>query len=472
MEALLPRKNGRKLPCERQDPVATRVGATGNLRKRSFELPDDTAEPEGIMRYPTQRFSERSVPTVENERNASQVFYHPELDVLRFLAFLAVFFHHALPRDAALYIRNGLPPAASQFILAAKEAGGYGVDLFFVLSAYLITELLIREHAQRGSFSISAFYVRRALRIWPLYFTFLALTIFVVPTILPADQFGTIYIVSFLLFFGNWVSAANGLPFSVASPLWSVSVEEQFYLIWPPLLRLVGIQRIKHLAIGMLVVALSTRAVMAAYAIEHPAVWCNTVARLDSIALGAILAVALRGRAPQMKTVFRVLLSGAAVATFLLVAKFLHQDGPTSVITYTATALASVMLLLAVLHKDAQFLRLPSFSWLVYLGRISYGLYVVHLLALALVPEILIVNLGIPIGYELRVLLSFALTVLLAAASYRWLEQPFLRLKERFSKIPTGEHRPRWRPRFPAPLIATTKHLTPSVNNNPHVSDL
>ena len=411
------------------------------------------------MRYPTKRSTERSLTTVENGRKAGHAFYHPELDVLRFLAFLAVFFHHALPRDAALYIKNGLPPAASEFIVAAKEAGAYGVDLFFVLSAYLITELLIREHAQRGSFSISAFYVRRALRIWPLYFAFLALTIFVVPTILPADQFGMIYIVSFLLFFGNWVSAANGLPYSVASPLWSISVEEQFYIMWPPLLRVVGIGRIKQLAIGMLIVALSTRAVLAAYAVEHPAVWCNTVARLDSIALGAILAVALRGRAPQLKNVFRVVLAGAAVATFLLVAKYLHQDGPTSVITYTATALASVMLLLAVLQTDAKFLRRPAFSWLVYLGRISYGLYVVHLLALALVPKILIVNLGIPLGFGLRVLLSFALTVLLAAASYRWLERPFLRLKERFSKIAGGGQRPRVQPSRTAPPITRTKPL-------------
>lgn len=397
------------------------------------------------MRYPTKRRDEVSDQKLEIRPNDKGVFYHPELDVLRFLAFLGVFLHHALSRDAALYIKNGLSPAASQFIITAKEAGAYGVDLFFVLSSYLITELLIREHAQRGSFSISAFYVRRALRIWPLYFTFLALTVFVVPTILPTDQFGTIYIVSFLLFFGNWVSAANGLPHSVASPLWSISVEEQFYLAWPPLLRVVGIERIKHLAIALLVVALSTRGVLAAYEVEHPAVWCNTVARLDSIALGAILAVALRGRAPRMKTVIRVLLGGAAVATFLLVAKYLSQDGPSSVITYSVTALASVMLLLAVLQTDAWFLRLPAFSWLVYLGRISYGLYVVHLLALALVPKLLIVHLGLPLGFELRVLLSFALTVLLAAASYAWLEQPFLRLKERFSKISTGEQRPRLR---------------------------
>ena len=381
------------------------------------------------MRYPTKRLQEHSGRQVEPGR----VFYHPELDVLRFLAFLAVFLHHALPRDATLYTNSGVPAGLSEWLVTAKEAGAYGVDLFFVLSAYLITELLLREQASRGSFSISAFYVRRALRIWPLYFTFLAITVLIVPGILPDDSFGTLYIVSFALFFGNWVCATNGLPFSVASPLWSISVEEQFYLFWPPLLRLAGLNRVKQLAIALLVVALTTRIVFASFEVTHPAVWCNTVARLDSIALGALLAITLAGRAPQIKTVVRLLLGGLALVIFLLVAKYLHQDGPTSVITYLATASASVMLLFAVLRTDAQFLLARPFSWLVYLGRISYGLYIFHLLGLALVPKLLIVNLGIPLNFELRVLLSFGLTVLLAAASYRWLEQPFLKFKARFS---------------------------------------
>ena len=389
------------------------------------------------MRYPTERFHDHSSRQVE----AGRVFYHPELDVLRFLAFLAVFFHHALPRDAALYTNSGVPAALSHWLVTAKEAGAYGVDLFFVLSAYLITELLLREQASQGSFSISAFYVRRALRIWPLYFTFLALTVLVVPGILPDDRFGTFYIVSFALFFGNWVCAASGLPFSVASPLWSVSVEEQFYFFWPPLLRLAGINRVKQLAIALLVVALATRIVLAVLDVSHPAVWCNTIARLDSIALGAFLAVSLNGRAPQLKTVVRLLLGGVALVIFLLVGKYLHQDGPTSVVTYLATASASAMLLVAALRTEAKFLLARPFSWLVYLGRISYGLYVFHLLGLALVPKLLIMNLGIPVNFEARVLLSFLLTVLLAAASYRWLEQPFLRMKKRFSRVRTADER-------------------------------
>lgn len=382
------------------------------------------------MRYPTSFFRLRSQKNLKDE----PAFYHPELDVLRFFAFLAVFFHHALPGERSVYLGNGLSFSATQWVLAAKEAGAYGVDLFFVLSSYLITELLLREHASRGRFSISAFYVRRALRIWPLYFTFLAATIFVVPILLPNDQFGPIYIVAFALFIGNWACASYGLPFSVASPLWSVSVEEQFYLGWPLSLRLFGIKRIKLLAVLMLGLALATRIFMAAYGFEHPAVWCNTLARLDPIAVGAILAFSLGGRAVQISSVSRVLLCGVAVAGFLLVARYLSQAGPTSVITYTFTALASVLLLVSVLKTDAPLLRVAPFSWLVYLGRISYGLYVFHLLALALIAGLSSVPLlGISLNFERRLIFSFLLTISLAAISYRWLEHPFLRLKKRFT---------------------------------------
>ena len=360
--------------------------------------------------------------------------YHPELDVLRFVAFLAVFMHHALPRDAGLYIRNGLSPAATQWLLTAKEAGAFGLDLFFALSAYLITELLLREHADRGTFSVSKFYIRRALRIWPLYFTFIALTVLVVPTILPSERFGMVYILSFVLFVGNWACATYGIPFSVAGPLWSISVEEQFYIGWPLLLRFFGINRIKQLAVTLLLLALLTRILLAAYGVKHPAVWCNTLARLDPIALGALLAFMLRGRAPQISNALRVVLGGIALASWWLIARYLGQDGPSSVATFALSGLTSVVLLVAVIKNEVPLLRVPIFSWLVYLGRISYGLYVFHLFALALMMKVLFVPaLGIPLSFPVRVLLSFLLTVGLASTSYSWLELPFLRLKERFS---------------------------------------
>ena len=369
--------------------------------------------------------------------------YHPELDVLRFVAFLAVFMHHALPRDAGLYIRNGLPPAATQWLLTAKEAGAFGLDLFFALSAYLITELLLREHDNRGTFSVSNFYIRRALRIWPLYFTFLALTILVVPTIFPADRFGLVYILSFALFVGNWACATYGIPFSVAGPLWSISVEEQFYIGWPLLLRFFGVNRLRQLAVTLLLLALLTRILLTMYGVKHPGVWCNTLARLDPIALGALLAFTIRGGAPRINNALRVVLGATALASWWLVARYLSHDGPSSVATYALSGLASVVLLIAVIKSEVPLLRVAPFSWLVYLGRISYGLYVFHLLALAVTMKVTFVPLlGIPVPFPLRVLFSFLLTVGLAATSYIWLEQPFLKLKERFSYSPDQKSSP------------------------------
>jgi peptidoglycan/LPS O-acetylase OafA/YrhL len=393
------------------------------------------------MRYPTRSFQ-----------------YHPELDLLRFVAFLAVFMHHALPRDAGLYIRQGLSPAATQWLLTAKEAGAFGLDLFFALSSYLITELLLREYANRGSINVTAFYIRRALRIWPLYFTFLAFTVLVVPTIFPKENLGAIYIVSFALFVGNWVCAMKGLPFSVAGPLWSISVEEQFYIGWPLLLRFFGVNRIKQIAIGMLMLAFVTRILLAVYGVKHPGVWCNTLARLDPIALGAILAFTLRGRAPQINNVLRFVFGAAAIAGWWLIARYLGQDGPTSVATFGLSGLASVVLLLAFLTSDAHILRVPPFSWLVYLGRISYGLYVFHLFALAMMMNVLVVPvLGIPTNFISRVVLSFLLTVALATVSYSWLEQPFLKLKERFTYRPAPE---------PSAADASRDHdVEPAVRN-------
>ena len=94
-------------------------------------------------------------------------FHRPELDTLRFGAFFLVFLHHALPHGSAEYPFGG--PTAQAFAALAR-AGALGVDLFFALSAYLLTGLLLREHAATGTLDIRAFYARRILRIWPLYY--------------------------------------------------------------------------------------------------------------------------------------------------------------------------------------------------------------------------------------------------------------------------------------------------------------
>ena len=115
------------------------------------------------------------------EVRAGRRFYQPELDGLRFYAFLGVFIYHTLPSQALFYRRLHLP--LPELWAAIAKSGASGVDLFFALSAFLITSLLLRERQETGNISLRLFYLRRILRIWPLYFAVLALGIVLAHTI-------------------------------------------------------------------------------------------------------------------------------------------------------------------------------------------------------------------------------------------------------------------------------------------------
>src|SRR5205085_12066545 len=141
--------------------------------------------------------------------------------------------------------------------------------------SYLITELLLREYRLRGALDVKAFYFRRLLRIWPLYFV----TLFAGPTILhaldPRQVFGSGYMLAFTFLVGNWACAGWGYPNSALTPLWSVSIEEQFYLAWPLVMsRFSG--RIRLIGAGLIVAAIAARAYCVAVGVAHPGLWCNT----------------------------------------------------------------------------------------------------------------------------------------------------------------------------------------------------
>src|SRR5271166_5998188 len=232
------------------------------------------------------------------ERAAKESFYRPELDVVRFFAFLSVFVYHTLNSPLDQLLRRHVPVWFAQLQVSISRAGAYGVDLFFVLSAYLITELLLREKETRGSLNIKSFYLRRILRIWPLYYFFVPLAA-LVPFLNPDHEFTMKYVLGFLLLAGNWSTIAFGPRHSAALPLWSVSVEEQFYLLWPPVVARLSRRKIAYAAIGMIVVANLARVTVILLHGNGWSIWANTLARLDPMAAGILLAVFLQGRAPN-----------------------------------------------------------------------------------------------------------------------------------------------------------------------------
>jgi peptidoglycan/LPS O-acetylase OafA/YrhL len=369
-----------------------------------------------------------------------QRFYRPELDSLRFFAFFGVFVFHVIPNDPQFYqTHHLLTPAVIPLICAVSGAGAFGVDLFFALSAYLITTLLIREEEIRGSIDARAFYVRRILRIWPLYFFFIAVAALV--TIWDRTQhLGWPYVAGYLLLSGNWVYVLLGLPHSIASPLWSVSIEEQFYLLWPLALRHLSRRQLVFVVIGLLVLANLVRAFLVLTHSLGAAVEYNTFARIDAIALGILVAYFLGSEAPSLSLFSRTALAAASQVVWCLVAAFTSLNSQTEVAPVMGTllgrplvAMAAAGLLVAVIGAPAAGARALTYSWLTYLGRISYGLYVYHAAGLLVAWHLFRGN-SVKI-YAAYALTGFALTVAFSAISYRWLESPFLKMKERFAVV-------------------------------------
>jgi peptidoglycan/LPS O-acetylase OafA/YrhL len=359
--------------------------------------------------------------------------------VLRFCAFLSVFCFHAIPSNyAGLVPHFGyLLPA---LLLAFRNALSFGVCTFFLLSSYLITKLLIIERETTGSIHLKSFYLRRILRIWPLYLSFLAVMwilglLHVFYPIEPARM------IAFLFFAGNIYSGVFGFTYNPILPLWTVSIEEQFYIIWPPLVRAAR-GSLKAAALAVIAVAIIAIALLRRFATDPTqAVWTSSLVHFQFFAIGALMAMRFSKRLPSFSNATRTGLIVVAIALFLVAGGPLHINSdslpPVSsallALGYEVMALGVALLFLAFLGAAQGRDNVPSA--LTYLGKISYGLYVFHDLSLqtcgGLAKKLGMHNTGF------RFVGGAFLTLALAMLSYRFLEKPFLLLKKRFEVVPT-----------------------------------
>ncbi len=394
-------------------------------------------------------------------RSLTERFYHPELDVLRFFAFFLIFLHHSMPHEPSFYTHMGVGSTLASILAALGATGAYGVSVFFLLSSYLVTELLIRERSAIGRVDLKAFYIRRVLRMWPLYLAFLALA-WAMQWFVPGQHIGWRALLAFLFLGGNWWIVFVGFPSSVIFPLWAISVEEQFYLFWPSTMRKLSERGMIIAAAVMLVIATLTRWYLGVHHTWESKVWCNTLVHFDAIALGIIIAVVLAGRAPRLSPLLRSALFIGGFTCLVLAGNYfrIKADPLTTsrlLLGYPVAAVGAVALFLATLHPrktsepanpqssggpnppaiGESSIAAPSalLRALIYLGRISYGLYVFHILGL-LISDYLVHNSSASLGrYLFRLAVALAIAILLAALSFRWLESPFLTLKQRFTHV-------------------------------------
>ena len=297
--------------------------------------------------------------------------------------------------------------------------GGLGVDLFFVLSGFLITSLLLGEWGVTGAIDLRAFYRRRALRLLPALIVMLV-AYSVVASLLHVQHAPSGALLGLTYTF-NGAAAWFGFQALGLDHLWSLAAEEQFYLLWPPILCLALARRInpRLLALGLALAVLAF-ASWRAELVLHGA-WGQRLhgpdARVDPIVLGCLAGVVYTfgfvRRVPNLLAYFWLLVAATMVAAVWVETPEVHN-----IVGIPLFSLGAAVVLLGVaLEPNRLLARWLAARPLCYLGRVSYGLYLWH------------VPVFVAIGWKAGIPASLAI----AALSYRFVERPFLRRKRRYS---------------------------------------
>jgi peptidoglycan/LPS O-acetylase OafA/YrhL len=360
----------------------------------------------------------------------------PALDGIRALAILLVIPHN-------LDLLRPPIPAIDYPVVTLMHAGWIGVQLFFVLSGFLITGNLLDTRGSHNYFG--AFFGRRALRILPLYFAVLLIALVIAPGLVtvPQEMSATlsnqIWLWTFLV---NWTQ-----PYGVGvygfSHFWSLAVEEQFYLLWPFVVLRCRPAILLWVCAAAVLIALVTRSLLLAAHASPDAIYMFTICRMDALAMGAAAAALIR--IPVAAARLQRSVRGIVLAAMLTLAVttagtrgLAVQDASTQTLGYSLLSFGFALIILLTALPMTGFIgsasRVLSWKPLRLVGRYSYGMYVFHL------P--LSVFFGVPLLHRLTAhpapavsltytLVMTAATFGLAALSYEFFESPFLRLKRR-----------------------------------------
>lgn len=384
-------------------------------------------------------------PTISPAK--TRVFF-PNLDGLRFISFFVVFLHHCYLSFFS-YLEKSEPTAfAIQSFLF--KYGTLGVNFFFVLSGFLITYLLIKEKEVTGTIHVGNFYVRRILRIWPLYFLILIIGFVVFPMLkkmggeVPHESANPWY---YLFLAGNfdymhtWPVKPDAIILSV---LWSVCVEEQFYLAWPVILKLVPVKAYKFIFGGIILLSLIFRSFYTAHTeADHAVRYFHTLSLIGDMALGALVAwlVYFPGKFKDFVTN----LSKPAIAFIYIGAlctclgkEYIFPYGVPVIFERLVIGTFFAMIIAEQNFAVNSFFKMSKLRLVSKLGVYTYGLYCLHLLGMYITVRI-VVKLGWAEGKlwvaVVSALLALLLSIVISLASYHLFEKWFLKWKDKFAFI-------------------------------------
>ena len=374
--------------------------------------------------------------------------YLPGLNALRFFAAFLVIITHIELLKLQLGFSN------SWEFLEQFNLGGLGVYFFFVLSGYLITYLLIHEKEKTGTINIKAFYVRRLLRIWPLYYLITLLAFFILPNFemmqVPwLEQFYesnfTINLVLFLFMFPNLAFALNPAV-AHAGQLWSIGVEEQFYLIWPVifkktknLLRLLILLFTIVVGIKVLFILLLNSNTISSSESMLALKKFMAMSKFECMIIGAFGAYWIKSQSTQILSIIcHPLVFGVALISLPLM-NYFSPEILNDAIHLPYSFMFIVIILNVSINKTG--LLLLENKLFNFLGKISYGLYMYHMIIVVFVIQ-MIAKIHGEIGVKENILIYFcsvSFSILVAWLSYEYFEKPFLKLKSKFTIVKSGK---------------------------------
>lgn len=365
--------------------------------------------------------------------------YFANLDSLRAIAaFLVIFYHIGLH---LVFPENKFTPYLIQVLSFNGLGGSLGVTFFFTLSGFLITYLMFVELEKKGSFSILNFYMRRILRIWPLYY--LSLLIGFIGFPLAKDLFDLSYTHHlnywlYIFFLTNFEPLLNSNP--VPGPLgvqWSVAIEEQFYLVWPLIF---SICNRKIFPLVLLAITLFSEIFFSLahdWKIQYYHTLCN-VRYLSSGALLATIAFRFPGVVKYVldsfsKTVTLIVYTSGLLLIFFT-PNIVHTMPAYSYLNHMITIAFFLFVIAEQTFSVNKLFSLGSSVIFTRMGKISYGLYLIHMIVITTTTSIFSNNSQ---WIFLQVVFVLLVTVLLSELSYRFFESPFLKRKDQFSYILT-----------------------------------
>lgn len=369
--------------------------------------------------------------------------FFPNLDGFRFLSFFIVFLTHAIGGE----ISGIQEPEWYSFwrIRLFSEGSTIGVSFFFVLSGFLITYLLMKEREYRGKVHVGSFYMRRILRIWPLYYLIVIYSFVLMPVLKPLIGKVSAETADPLLcslFLNNFNIIENGSPVLTAlAVLWSVAIEEQFYLIWPLLFAFIPSRFYQYIFIGVLVLSTLFRGINLGNIQSIEVHTLGVIADMAMGGLGAYLTI----RSPkflqylkQMKGPYLVMPYLFVLILFFFKVELFFEIPLLLLFKRIIISFFFIWIILEQNFSENSWFKMGNFKGITKWGKYTYGLYCLHPIAISMVI-ILLQKLGMLQSYwQLPVIvmpLALVFSLLMSYVSYQYFEKFFLRLKENFAFI-------------------------------------